>query len=60
VAGAARGSKAMRLALADNMAMYGMPGLSFMLWHQIGETDGSHADPAGDYAGKFGTSTGHQ
>lgn len=50
----------MRLALADNMAMYGMPGLSFMLWHQIGETDGSHADPAGDYAGKFGTSTGHQ
>lgn len=43
-----------------DMAMYGIPGLSFMLWHQIGKTDGSHADPAGDYARKFGTSTGHQ
>lgn len=43
-----------------DMAMYGVPGLSFMLWHQIGTTNGSHADPTGDYARKYGISEGRQ
>lgn len=43
-----------------DMAMYGVPGLSFMHWYQTGTTNGSHADPTGDYARKYGSSEGRQ
>lgn len=51
--------KAFQLRYDLNMAGYGIPGLSFMIRHQMGRGDGSHADPNGDYARRWGPDTRH-
>lgn len=42
-----------------DMAAYGFPGLSFKAQYEQGHGDGSHADPTGDYAKKWGADSRH-
>lgn len=51
--------RAFQLRYDVDLAAYGIPGLSLMIRHQIGRGDGSHADPRGDYANKWGPDTRH-
>ncbi|WAH60664.1 OprD family porin [Pseudomonas silvicola] len=51
--------KVWQLRYDVDMAAFGVPGLSFKAQYQQGHGDGSHADPTGDYAKKWGADSRH-